>query len=510
MFMVGVADRQAGELRQRLALEVEGPPIGPFPGVDLREQVLDIGSQEVDHRRAHLHRVGGGHAGSLEDRVAAHSTLRPWRSARSAIVAALVLLTLSARVSGRSSPPLPTTDAAPIVVEGAMAATSPARVMKVAALRGLGARGRHVGDHRDAAAEDGGQDALHAGQLTARRVDLDEHGRGLALGGGLDPLLDVGGVDLVDHAAEAEAHHVVARRERGHGQREGTQQQGGEGDGSPQSNHSPSIRIGRSDPLRRPQQLGRHELGPRLEPLPRRRDLVGDAIRPLSLSTSRTETGRPAASTENTTPRWTDPTGFESSFSIPTRRKSGSQVCVELLRPFASQAHGQRVHALVDRVQVTADADARLAVQARVAAGIGPFHEEDPVGVPQHDVGNELLPLRRFLGQWPVEVASVICDSLPQEGQLSLVSGSQSSEVAPTGHVLTRKDEDLLRHRPQSIGSLSGDSCPQIDSRPKGPLQGTRGSVAYTSVHSGWVSAPFACRADRCGSPRQTGRAAVR
>ena len=36
-------------------------------------------------------------------------------------------------VSGSSSPPLPTTEAAPILVLGAMAATSPARVMNVAA-----------------------------------------------------------------------------------------------------------------------------------------------------------------------------------------------------------------------------------------------------------------------------------------------------------------------------------------------------------------------------------------
>ncbi len=66
--------------------------------------------------------------------ASAHSVLRLWAAARSLILAAFELLILSANVSGSSAPPLPTTDAAPMVVDGAMAATSPARVMKVAAL----------------------------------------------------------------------------------------------------------------------------------------------------------------------------------------------------------------------------------------------------------------------------------------------------------------------------------------------------------------------------------------
>ncbi len=63
----------------------------------------------------------------------AQSALRLCASARPRISATRSLVIFEASVSGRSSPPEPTTDAAPIVVCGAMAATSPARVMNVAA-----------------------------------------------------------------------------------------------------------------------------------------------------------------------------------------------------------------------------------------------------------------------------------------------------------------------------------------------------------------------------------------
>ena len=63
----------------------------------------------------------------------AQSALRSCSSARDRMRATASLVTLAARVSGSSAPPLPTTEAAPMFVLGAMAATSAARVMKVAA-----------------------------------------------------------------------------------------------------------------------------------------------------------------------------------------------------------------------------------------------------------------------------------------------------------------------------------------------------------------------------------------
>ena len=63
----------------------------------------------------------------------AQSALRPRSFASERIRATASFVTFLASVSGRSSPPPPTIDAAPIVVFGAIALTFAARVTKVAA-----------------------------------------------------------------------------------------------------------------------------------------------------------------------------------------------------------------------------------------------------------------------------------------------------------------------------------------------------------------------------------------
>ena len=63
----------------------------------------------------------------------AQSAFRSCSSARERMRATASFVTLAASVSGSSSPPAPTTDAAPMFVLGAMAATSAASTTKVAA-----------------------------------------------------------------------------------------------------------------------------------------------------------------------------------------------------------------------------------------------------------------------------------------------------------------------------------------------------------------------------------------
>ena len=71
---------------------------------------------------------------ALRTAFSAHASLRPCALARAVIRATASLVTFSASVLGRSFPELSTTAAAPMLVSGAIAATSPASVTKVAAL----------------------------------------------------------------------------------------------------------------------------------------------------------------------------------------------------------------------------------------------------------------------------------------------------------------------------------------------------------------------------------------
>src|SRR2546422_5415977 len=71
---------------------------------------------------------------ALRTALAAQIWLRPWLRASSVMRATASFVIFLPRVVGRSCPLLSMTDAAPMLVLGAMAATSPARVTKVAAL----------------------------------------------------------------------------------------------------------------------------------------------------------------------------------------------------------------------------------------------------------------------------------------------------------------------------------------------------------------------------------------
>ncbi len=96
---------------------------------------------------------------------------------------------------------------------------------------------------------------------------------------------------------------------------------------------------------------------------------------------------------------------------------------------------------------MTAHPDAGLAVQPRVASGIGPFHEEDAVAVPQHDVRDELLPLRGVLGHRPVQESALLADGRPQAGQGLRIGSADAGEVAAAWDGGAREDEDALGHR---------------------------------------------------------------
>ena len=144
----------------------------------------------------------------------------------------------------------------------------------------------------------------------------------------------------------------------------------------------------------------------------------------------------------------------------------------ELLCPLAPEPGHERVLAVVHRVQVPADADAGLAVQAPVAARIGPFHEEDPLPVADEDVRNELLVVRILLGDRPLEIAAVGRDRGPERHERRFVGWADSVEVAATRHGGAREDQHALRHRPPSLpigcqvgGKVWGIDCVSIPFR---------------------------------------------
>jgi hypothetical protein len=96
--------------------------------------------------------------------------------------------------------------------------------------------------------------------------------------------------------------------------------------------------------------------------------------------------------------------------------------------------------------------DARLAVEPRVAAGIGPFHKEDAVGVPHHDVGNELLPGRRFLGDRSIQEVRVLGHGRAELGERGRIGPAQAAEITAAWHPVKSEHEDALGHWVPSLG----------------------------------------------------------
>ena len=70
-------------------------------------------------------------------------------------------------------------------------------------------------------------------------------GGGAPVRGGSQALLDVRGVDLVDHADQPQARDMIPRSGGGSRQRDSAEEQGGEGEGTPERPHARSIRTGR-------------------------------------------------------------------------------------------------------------------------------------------------------------------------------------------------------------------------------------------------------------------------
>jgi hypothetical protein len=112
----------------------------------------------------------------------------------------------------------------------------------------------------------------------------------------------------------------------------------------------------------------------------------------------------------------------------------------KLLGPLAAEASHERVLAIVDRVQVATDPDARLAVQPPIPARIGAFHEKDPRSIADEDVWNELLVRRIHLGGRSLQVATVCGHRASKGFESVLVGPANSAEVAATRNLLAGED----------------------------------------------------------------------
>ena len=116
----------------------------------------------------------------------------------------------------------------------------------------------------------------------------------------------------------------------------------------------------------------------------------------------------------------------------------GLPVGLKLLQPLATQARHERVVALVDRVEVPSHPDACLAMQPRVAAGIGAMHQEDAFGIADHDVWDQLLVGRIVLGGGTIEIAALRRDRRAELRQQAPLRGADAVKIAAARDVRPR------------------------------------------------------------------------
>ena len=130
---------------------------------------------------------------------------------------------------------------------------------------------------------------------------------------------------------------------------------------------------------------------------------------------------------------------------------SGSQCGHELLVPLTTQACHERIVAVVHRVEMSANTDAALAVQPRVATRIGPSHAVDAVAVGDDDIGDQLLVGRIGFGIRPIQVAAMFPDRRAEVREIARIGLADSVEVTSARHRDAGQDEHLLGHPAQSI-----------------------------------------------------------
>src|SRR6185369_5619962 len=99
---------------------------------------------------------------------------------------------------------------------------------------------------------------------------------------------------------------------------------------------------------------------------------------------------------------------------------------------------------LVDGVDVAADADRELAVQARLALPLGALEQEDRVAPRHDDVGDDLLPGGVLLGLAPLDEEAVTADA--------------REAVGGGGAVLRGGDEALREGEVEKQGALDDEN----------------------------------------------------
>ncbi len=147
--------------------------------------------------------------------LTAQSTGRPRSLAMAVMDAMASFMTLAPSVPSMSWPWLPTGDAAPMLVPGAIAARLPARVMKVPALAARAPAGATHTMTGSGAVEQRLDDVVGRVERAAGRVQLDDHGRRAVLGGAGDAVMQVARHDLVDDARGRQHHHGARSHRRG-------------------------------------------------------------------------------------------------------------------------------------------------------------------------------------------------------------------------------------------------------------------------------------------------------
>ena len=310
---------------------------------------------------------------------------------------------------------------------------------------------RDPGDDRDLAGQDRLEDAVHAGQLAAGRVDLDQD-RGVAASrrpSGALPRCrrrctwSITPVRLQARTIPGWADAGRPSDERAPSKRQRQRR-------SPGASAQHAIEY-RSAPVRRPPG------GPGLHPLPRRAHLV--ARRPTDRSACRARGPRPGDPRPR--PRRRPPGGpiRPGSSRRSGARPGGTPAPSRRPAPRTTRGAGPSVSgSSPSSTGLRCPPTPMLALPCSRGSppAVGPLHQEDERAVAHHDVRDQLLEGRALLGERSIHEGAVRSDGLAQIGQGGLIGVPDAGEVAAAGDAVARASPAPARSSGESTDRFRG------------------------------------------------------